>query len=49
MADKYSLDLVILTRADIYAQALPCITAKAAVEAGLLSAVNGYERFVSEM
>ena len=47
MAKKYGIDLAILTRAEIYASNLPCITVKAAVEDGLLVAVKGYERFVS--
>ena len=49
LAKKYSLDLAILTRVDIYSQNLPCITLVAAIEDCLLPAVHGYERFIAEM
>ncbi|MDD4309732.1 MAG: hypothetical protein PHO32_05085 [Candidatus Cloacimonetes bacterium] len=47
MAKKYQIDLATLTRAEIVADNLPCISVKAAVEDGLLGEVHGYERFVS--
>jgi len=37
------IDLSTLTRQQIYAQDLPCISIKRAVEAGLLERVNDYE------
>jgi len=49
LAKKYSLNLATLSRSEIYANNLPCLTVKAAVEDGLLDAVRGYERFVSEI
>ena len=39
------IDLATLTRQDIYDQNLPCISVKAAIEAGLLPAVKDYQRF----
>jgi len=39
------VDLATLTRQDIYDRNLPCITVKAAVEAGYLPGVKDYERF----
>jgi len=44
-----SVDLCTLTRQQIYAQNLPCRSVKAAVEAGLLPVVKGYERFMAEI
>ena len=41
------IDLKTLTKADIYANNLPCISVKSAVEAGLLPIVKGYERFLN--
>jgi len=41
------IDLATLTRDDIYDGSLPCITVKRAVEAGLLSPVNGTELMVA--
>jgi len=39
------IDLATLTRQQIYDENLPCISVKAAVEAGLLPVVRGYDRF----
>jgi len=39
------VDLKTITRAQIYAQNLPCLTVKAAIEAGLLPMVKDYERW----
>jgi hypothetical protein len=39
-----TVDLRAITRTQIEQQSLPCITVKAAVEAGLLPKVKGYER-----
>lgn len=39
------VDLATITRQQIYDQSLPCITVKTAVEAGLIPAVDGYERY----
>ncbi len=44
-----SLDLSTITRAFIYDHDLPCISVKRAVEAGLLSPVNGYELMTQEI
>lgn len=45
MAQKYpSLDLCTLTREEIFAQQLPCISIKSTVEAGLLPKVRGWEK-----
>ena len=44
-----TLDLSTLTREFIYANELPCISVKRAVEAGLLSSVKGYELLTAEM
>lgn len=49
MSERENLDLATITRQDIIANALPCITIKAAVEAGLIPVVPGYERFTNEM
>jgi hypothetical protein len=43
MARLMSKDLEILTREQIYAEELPCLSVKRAVEAGLLESVSGYE------
>jgi hypothetical protein len=43
MPDK--VDLKTITREQIYAQNLPCRTLKDAIDAGLLPAVEGYERW----
>jgi hypothetical protein len=43
------VDLTTLSRAQIYAQDLPCKTLKAAIEAGLLPAVENYQRFDQEI
>ncbi len=43
------VDLKALTRSQIQAQSLPCITIKAAVEAGLLPSVTGYEQLVEQI
>ena len=45
LAAKYQLDLATLTRSEIEAVPLPCISVKAAVEDALLPTVPGYERF----
>jgi len=39
------VDLATLTRQDIYDQNLPCISVKAAIEAGYLPPVKNYQRF----
>ncbi|MDD2230319.1 MAG: hypothetical protein PHY48_13010 [Candidatus Cloacimonetes bacterium] len=44
-----TVDLKIISRAQIAEQNLPCITLKAAIETGLLPMVKGYERFVAQM
>lgn len=44
-----SINLRTLSREEIYARNLPCISVKKAVEAGLLPAVYGYESYVHEM
>jgi hypothetical protein len=41
--------LAYLTREQIVSQNLPCRSIKAAVEAGLLPVVKGFERFVNEL
>ena len=46
-AQDDSIDLTILSRADIYANNLPCVSLKTAVEAGLLPKVKGWEGFVA--
>ncbi len=38
------VDLSTLTREEIYQRDLPCVSVKRAVEAGLLEAVEGYQR-----
>jgi hypothetical protein len=43
MARQMDIDLREITREQIYAQEMPCISVKRAVEAGLLPAVGGYE------
>lgn len=50
MAKCYpEMDLRALTREDIYAQDLPCISVKRAVEAGLLPVVYDFNSFVHEL
>ena len=44
-----TIDLRSITREFIYDNALPCITVKRAVEAGLLPKVHGWEEMTSEM
>jgi hypothetical protein len=44
-----TLDLSTITRAFIYDNDLPCISVKRAVEAGILSPVNGYGLLIAEM
>ncbi|PKN72168.1 MAG: hypothetical protein CVU50_08480 [Candidatus Cloacimonetes bacterium HGW-Cloacimonetes-3] len=44
-----TIDLKTLTRDDIYAQELPCISINKAVEAGLLPIVYDYETYVLEL
>ena len=39
------IDLATITIEQIYAEQLPCISVKAAVEAGLLPRVKGYEHY----
>jgi hypothetical protein len=41
---QLGIDLELLTRAQIYADNLPCQTVKRSVEAGLLQPVAGYDR-----
>lgn len=41
-----NVNLQTITREEIYQRNLPCISIKAAVEAGVLPAVDGYERLV---
>lgn len=43
------IDLHTLSRSYIYAQNLPCISVKRAVEAGLLPVVYDYQRFEAEI
>ena len=43
------IDLQTLSRAEIYALDLPCISVKSAVEAGLLRSVNGYEGWTQQI
>jgi len=43
------LDLRTLTREEIYAHQLPCISIKSAVEAGLLPKVKHWEQLVNEL
>jgi len=43
------VDLLTITRGQIEADNLPCISVKRAVEAGLLAPVIGYERLISEI
>ncbi len=50
MAKQYpDIDLSTLTRADIYAQDLPCKSVMRAIDSGLLPEVKGYARFNIEM
>lgn len=44
-----AIDLKTLTREEIYAGDLPCISVKKAVLAGLIPAVQGWERLEGEM
>ncbi len=44
-----TIDLRTLTREDIYARDLPCISVKRAVEAGLLKTLRGCELYTSEL
>jgi hypothetical protein len=48
-ADPETVDLETLTRAQILALDLPCVTVRRAVEAGLLEPVSGYELLTQEM
>jgi hypothetical protein len=43
------VDLSTITRTFIYDNDLPCISVKRAIEAGLLTSVNGYDLLTSEM
>ena len=43
------VDLAVLSRAEVIDISLPCITVKAAVEAGLLPKVEGYQRLENGM
>ena len=50
LAKQYpGINLCTLTREEIFAQQLPCITIKKAVEAGLLPRVKGWNRLSNEM
>ena len=44
-----SIDLLTLTREEIYTRALPCISIKRAVDAGLLPVVYDYSHLDREM
>jgi hypothetical protein len=44
-----TVDLKTITRIQIGDQNLPCVTLKAAIDAGLLPKVKGYERFVAQL
>ena len=48
-ADPAGIDLATITREEINEHNLPCRTVKAAIEAGLLVPVSGYERFDREI
>jgi len=43
------INLLIITKAEIYDRDLPCICVKSAVDAGLLPKVRGYERLTQTM
>ncbi|MDY0126585.1 MAG: hypothetical protein RBR69_00415 [Candidatus Cloacimonadaceae bacterium] len=43
LAKTHEVDLQSLTRDQIYAEMLPCISVKLAVEAGLIAPISGYE------
>ncbi len=49
MASSLGTDLMTITRAEIYAQELPCISVKTAIEAGLLAPITGYERLCAQI
>jgi hypothetical protein len=49
LAELYGTDLLTITREQIETQALPCISVKTAVEAGLLPAVRDYQRLTSQL
>ncbi len=44
-----TISLANITREQIYTENMPCKTLKAAIDAGLLPQVEGYERFNAEM
>ena len=44
-----SINLMTITREEIYSRDLPCISVKKAVDAGLLPVVYGYEDFTHEI
>jgi len=48
-AEALSIPVTSLTKELIQCQSLPCRTVKSAVEAGLLSEVEGYERLENLM
>lgn len=48
-ANPETIALETLTRDQIYALDLPCVTVRRAVEAGLLAPVHGYELLTQEM
>lgn len=49
LAELYGIDLLTITREQIYDQALPCISVKTAVEAGLLPAVRDFQRLDNQI
>lgn len=49
MAKQNNLDLATLTREQIIANNLPCISIAQSVEAGLLPQVEGYQRLISNV
>ena len=44
-----TVDLSTITRSFVYDNELPCISVKRAVEAGIISPVNGYEQMTQEL
>ncbi len=49
LAKAFNIDLATISKADIIAQELPCITLQMAVDAGLLKPVEGYQRLNAGM
>ena len=48
-ADPAGIDLAVITREEIIQRNLPCRTVKAAIDAGLIVPVSGYERLVRDI